>query len=202
MEANKKQTILEKIQAFLLGKEEENTELQEVKLETQKLKDGTVIQYEAWEAGAAVFVAPSEEGAEPVALPKGRYELEDGKFLVIEEDGIIAGVEEAAAEQEETQEEMSELEKLQAELESFKTENENLKALLAEAQTALEKETEESKEEETEENTETTELSAEEQETEDITSQRQEEVKKPLYNLSRKVNSTTSRVYEIINGNK
>jgi hypothetical protein len=38
-----------------------------------------------------------EEGA--VAVPVGEYELEDGKILVVQEEGIIAEIKEAAAEE-------------------------------------------------------------------------------------------------------
>lgn len=196
-----KLNLLERIQAFLLNKtndESESTELDQVELESQTLKDGTVIEYQAWEAGSAVFVKPTEEGQDAVPLPVGNYELENGQILVVEEDGIIARVEDASAEEESTDDEteMNAEERI-AELEA---ENASLRELLNEAKTALSVESAETENETENDTDESVELSAEtENETEDVTSKRQVEKQKPLYNLSRKVNSTTARVYAIIN---
>jgi len=70
----------------------------EVKLETMKLVNGTEIEAEVFEAGAEVFIVSEEE---KVALPIGEYELEDGKILVVVEEGLISEMkdkEEAAEE--------------------------------------------------------------------------------------------------------
>lgn len=72
----------------------------EVKLEQMKLIDGnTVIEADSFEAGASVMIVVPE--GEPVPLEVGKYELEDGKVLVVEEVGIIAAIEEMPAESEE-----------------------------------------------------------------------------------------------------
>ena len=74
-------------------------------LAQQTLENGTIIEAESFEAGQQVFVVSDEER---VALPVGEYALEDGMTLVVEEEGMIAEIKEAAAEEEEVQEEQLE----------------------------------------------------------------------------------------------
>jgi hypothetical protein len=76
-------------------------------LAQQTLENGTIIEAESFEAGQQVFVVSDEER---VALPVGEYALEDGMTLVVEEEGMIAEIKEAAveAEEEEMQEEQLE----------------------------------------------------------------------------------------------
>ena len=75
----------------------------EVKLATMKLSDGvTVLEAEMFEAGAEVFVLAEDQ---KIALPVGEYELEDGKILVVQQEGVIAEIKEA-----EVKEEMPEVE--------------------------------------------------------------------------------------------
>lgn len=70
---------------------------EEIKLAQMKGADGvTVFEAEAFEAGQSVGVV-TEEGA--VAVPVGEYELEDGKILVVQEEGIIAEIKEAVSEE-------------------------------------------------------------------------------------------------------
>jgi hypothetical protein len=70
----------------------------EVKLATMKLSDGvTILEAEMFEAGAEVFVVAEDQ---KIALPVGEYELEDGKILVVSEEGIIAEIKEMEAEEE------------------------------------------------------------------------------------------------------
>ena len=72
----------------------------EVKLEQMKLIDGnTVIEADSFEPGASVMIVVPE--GEPVPLEVGKYELEDGRLLVVEETGMIASIEEMPAESEE-----------------------------------------------------------------------------------------------------
>tara|TARA_R110000782_G_scaffold33312_1_gene80510 strand:+ start:130 stop:747 length:618 start_codon:yes stop_codon:yes gene_type:complete len=78
------------------------------KFEDIALLDGTMIMVEpAVEVGAAVVVMDAEL-AQPI--PVGEYELEDGRVIVIEEAGLIAAVNEVAAEgeEEEVTEELAE----------------------------------------------------------------------------------------------
>ena len=70
----------------------------EVKLATMKLSDGvTILEAEVFEAGAEVFVVAEDQ---KIALPVGEYELEDGKILVVSEEGMIAEIKEMEAEEE------------------------------------------------------------------------------------------------------
>ena len=69
----------------------------EVKLEQMKLENGTVLEAETFESGKEVFVLA--EG-DKIPVPAGEYALEDGKVLVVAEDGIIGEVKEMADEPE------------------------------------------------------------------------------------------------------
>jgi len=74
----------------------------EVKLEQMKLADGvTVIEAELFEAGEPVFVITEDA---QIALPIGEYVLEDGRLLVVAEEGIIAEIKEQEEEVEEVEE--------------------------------------------------------------------------------------------------
>ena len=76
----------------------------EVKLETMKLSDGvTVLEAEMFEAGNEVFVVTEDE--QKIALPIGEYELEDGRMLIVVEEGVISEIKEKEAEEEEVEEE-------------------------------------------------------------------------------------------------
>ncbi len=83
----------------------------EVNLEEMKLENGTVITTEALEKGNEVFIVTDDE---KVAMPVGEYILEDGKLLIVEEEGIIADVRDVSddvpAKEEATEEETEDLE--------------------------------------------------------------------------------------------
>ncbi len=83
----------------------------EVKLEQMKLDNGAILEAESFEAGAEVFVIADEE---KVAVPVGEYESE-GKMIVIEEEGIIAEIKEAQAEEEAPVEEEAKSEEVEEE---------------------------------------------------------------------------------------
>ena len=70
----------------------------EIKLEQMKLENGTVLEAEAFEAGAEIFIVNEEDR---IAVPMGEYMLEDGKVLIIAEDGIIGEIKEMEAPAEE-----------------------------------------------------------------------------------------------------
>lgn len=75
----------------------------EIKLEQMKLENGTILEAEAFEAGAEIFIVNEEDR---IAVPMGEYMLEDGKVLIITEDGIIGEIkdaEEAPAEEPEVE---------------------------------------------------------------------------------------------------
>ena len=70
---------------------------EEVKLEQAKLDNGTVIEADAFESGNEVFIVTEDE---KVALPIGEYALEDGKILVVAEEGLISEIKDDEAEEE------------------------------------------------------------------------------------------------------
>ena len=75
----------------------------EVKLESMKLENGTTIEAEEFTANQEVFIVTEDER---IALPVGEYELEDGRILVVAEEGVIAEMRDAGEEEapEETEE--------------------------------------------------------------------------------------------------
>ena len=76
----------------------------EVKLETIKLLDGiTIFEADSFEAEKEVFIVTEDEQKIPV--PIGEYELEDGRILVVIEEGIISELKEKAEEEEVVEEE-------------------------------------------------------------------------------------------------
>jgi hypothetical protein len=73
----------------------------EVKLEEQKLENGTRVEAESFEKGKEIFILTDDE---KVAMPVGEYLLEDGRLVVIEEEGLIADVREVSDEAPEKEE--------------------------------------------------------------------------------------------------
>ena len=89
----------------------------EVELESMKLEDGvTVLDAEAFEAGESVFVMTEDE--QKIPLPVGEYTLEDGKILVVTEEGLIAEMKEAGEEPKEEEEAPEVEEEVEAEAEA------------------------------------------------------------------------------------
>ena len=70
-------------------------EKKEIKLESLKLENGTVVEAESFEEGNDIFIMTEDE---KVALPVGEYMLEDSRLLVVEEEGKIADVREVSDE--------------------------------------------------------------------------------------------------------
>lgn len=68
-----------------------------IKLEQAKLMDGTALEFEKLESGVNIFIV---NGEDRIPLPIGEYELEDGRLIVITEEGIIAEIKEKAQEPE------------------------------------------------------------------------------------------------------
>ena len=86
-----KETLLKKVKNFLVELTGLEPEVLDTKLEDQVLADGmTTIQADMFEPGESVFIVVTD--AEPVPLPVGEYELEDGKILVVKEDGVIDSI--------------------------------------------------------------------------------------------------------------
>lgn len=87
----------------------------QVKFEQAKLENGTVLEAEAFEAGQEIFVVNEEER---IPVPKGEYNMEDGKILVVAEDGIIGEIKEAEAQEEEEEAEVEQKEEVEMEQET------------------------------------------------------------------------------------
>lgn len=73
-----------------------------IELESMKLENGTVLEAENFTSGESVFIVTEDE---KVPLPVGDYELENGKMLMVAEEGIIGEIADAITE---TQEEDTE----------------------------------------------------------------------------------------------
>jgi hypothetical protein len=136
----------------------------EVKLEQMKLMDGvTVLEADSFEAGNEVFIVTEDE--QKIPLPVGEYEFEDGRMLIVVEEGLISEVKEKEMEVEEPEVEVEvESEKKEemetskptakktiesvvketffSEIEKLKEENETLKAELSKLKEVKETEVE------------------------------------------------------------
>ena len=179
-------------------------ELSESKIELAEitLENGTVLVAESFEAGKSIFIKTEEE---EIALPIGEYELEDGKILVVTEEGLIDSIKEAAKEEEAEEEELSE-ESVTEELETELEEEEEMKYVTKEefslAMNELKEMIEkmgnkEEKEELSEEVKEEVELSAE-----PVKHNPEKEDKKVNFKISaNKVVTTKDRVYNKIFNN-
>jgi hypothetical protein len=105
------QEVFKKIEMALTPSEDATPEVQEVQEEvkvemaTMKLAGGVVVEAESFEAGENVFLVGEDD--EKVAAPVGEHELEDGRILVIVEEGVISEIREAGEVVEEVVEEES-----------------------------------------------------------------------------------------------
>jgi hypothetical protein len=139
--------ILNKIKTFL-GDEKieqvEETQLEEtseevkVELAQAKLENGTVLEAEAFEAGNEIFIISDDE---KVAVPTGEYLMEDGRMLVVSEEGIIGEIKEAGEAEEPTveeedaidaSEELAEEEEMYVSKEEFESAVEEIKGMIKE----------------------------------------------------------------------
>ncbi len=99
MKANEILNKIKNIVGEKVNLSEEKIEMAEITLE-----NGTVLVAESFEAGKSVFIKTEDE---QIALPVGEYKLEEGKVLVVTEEGLIDSIKEAA-EEEVVEEELSE----------------------------------------------------------------------------------------------
>lgn len=99
--------VFKRIEMALTSNKEEAVEVQ---FASMRLANGVMLEAEAFEAGQNVFLIGEDD--EKVPAPVGEHELEDGRMLIITEEGIIAEIREATAveaeEQEEEKQEMAE----------------------------------------------------------------------------------------------
>jgi len=160
------QEVFKKIE-MALTPQDETPEIQEeiqeevkVEMANMKLANGVVLEAESFEAGENVFLIGEDD--EKVAAPVGEHELEDGKILVIEEEGIIKEIREAVAEEvkeeESVEEEMAQEEMAYVSKEEFTAAIDEIKAMIQE----MGKEKEEMASEEVKEEVTEVEMSADE----------------------------------------
>ena len=79
--------VEESVEETQLEAQEEIQEEVKVELAQAKLENGTIVESESFKAGDEIFIVTDDE---KVAMPVGEYMMEDGKLLVVEEEGIIA----------------------------------------------------------------------------------------------------------------
>ena len=133
------QEVFKKIEMALTPQETpEVQEVQEevkVEMATMKLAGGVVVEAESFEAGENVFLLGEDE--EKVAAPVGEHELEDGRILVIVEEGVISEIREAGEvveevmEEEATEEAMEEQEMAYVTKEEFGAAIDEIKEMIA-----------------------------------------------------------------------
>lgn len=75
----------------------------DVKLEQAKLLDGATVEAEQFEPEFSIGIV-TEDGIVP--MPVGEYETEDGKIIVVEQEGIIATVSDKPAAEAEPEDEV------------------------------------------------------------------------------------------------
>lgn len=124
--------VFKKIEMALTPEDNAPEVQEEVKVEmaTMKLANGIVLEAESFEAGENVFLIGEED--EKVAAPVGEHELEDGRILVIEEEGVIAEIREASAEEEVVEEESEVAEEMAEEEEMAYVTKEEFEAAVSE----------------------------------------------------------------------
>ena len=133
------QEVFKKIEMALTPSQDNAPEVQEevkVEMATMKLAGGVVVEAESFEAGENVFLVGEDE--EKVAAPVGEHELEDGRILVIVEEGVIAEIREAGeavaeevVEEEATEEVMEEQEMAYVTKEEFGAAIDEIKEMIA-----------------------------------------------------------------------
>ena len=123
----------------------EAEEATKVELAQAKLDNGTVLEAEAFEAGNEIFIVTEDE---KVAVPVGDYTMEDGKILVVAEEGIIGEIKEAEAEEEVQAQEEEMAYATKKELAEVKSMIEEIKAMIKDKEEMAEQEVEEQLKEE------------------------------------------------------
>lgn len=104
---------------------------EEIKLEQQTLENGAILEAESFEAGKEIFIVTEDE---KVAVPVGEYQMEDGRILVVAEEGLIAEIKAEEEEEEEVEAKEEEKEEMgyatKEELAEVKEMIEEIKAML------------------------------------------------------------------------
>tara|TARA_Y100001937_G_scaffold84071_1_gene113748 strand:- start:396 stop:959 length:564 start_codon:yes stop_codon:yes gene_type:complete len=121
--------ILNKIKTFLGEEVQEEAQTEKaLELAQLKLENGTVLEAEAFESGNEIFILTDDE---KVAVPKGEYQMEDGRTLVVEQEGVIEEIK-AQEEPEEEEKEEEEVEARYVSKEEFETAVEEIKGMIEE----------------------------------------------------------------------
>ena len=162
-----------------------------VQLEELKLENGTILVAESFEAGQAIFIKSEEE---QIALPVGEYALEDGRKLIVKEEGLIDAIAEAKEEEEEVEAKVDtdfeeEKEEMYVTKEEFALAVEEIKSMIEKI----------GDKEEMSEEKEEVELSAEV--SEPIKHNPEKEDKKFNFKISNKEETTMDRIYNRLNNN-
>jgi len=164
-----------------------------VQLEELKLENGTILVAESFEAGKAVFIKSEEE---EIALPVGEYALEDGRKLMVKEEGLIDAIAEAKEEEVEAKEVETDLEEEKEEMyvtkEEFALAVEEIKSMIEKIGDKKEM-SEETEVEEKEE------LSADI--AEPIKHNPEKEDKKFNFKISNQIETKMDRIYRRLNNN-
>lgn len=79
----------------------------EVKFERMALENGTIFEAEKFEGGNEIFIVTDEAR---IAVPVGDYALEDGRVIVVSEEGIIERIDEKREEEVEVEVPVEEVE--------------------------------------------------------------------------------------------
>ena len=127
----------------LLGMEE-NIQLAQLKLE-----NGTVLEADSFEQNMEVFILSDDER---ISLPVGEYQLEDGRTLKVEDEGVISqiGMEEEKEKEEKEEKDMEDKDKEKMEYvtkEEFKKEMDSLRKYMEDMMKDKDEEKEKEKEE-------------------------------------------------------
>ena len=165
-----------------------------VQLEELKLDNGTILVAESFEAGKAVFIKSEEE---EIALPVGEYALEDGRKLMVKEEGLIDAIMEAKEEEEEV--EAKQETELEEEKEEMYVTKEEFALAVEEIKLMIEKIGDKEEMSEETEVEEKEELSAEV--AEPIRHNPEKEDKKFNFKISNKEETTMDRIYNRLNNN-
>ena len=126
--------ILNKIKTYLGEEVKEESPQEALELAQLKLENGTVLEADAFESGNEVFILTEDE---KVAVPKGEYQMEDGRMLVVEEEGVIAEIKAAQEEEVEQEEEKEEMQYVRKE--EFESAVEEIKGMIKELKDEKEK---------------------------------------------------------------
>ena len=129
--------ILNKIKTYLGEEVKEESPQEALELAQLKLENGTVLEADAFESGNEIFILTEDE---KVAVPQGEYLMEDGRMLVVEEEGVIAEIKAAEEKEEVEQEEEEEKEEMQyVRKEEFESAVEEIKGMIKELKDEKEK---------------------------------------------------------------